>query len=41
MCISKSGLYKWFKTTTKIDKQALNSPNLISGDFTSYKPNEI
>ncbi|KAB8040840.1 DDE-type integrase/transposase/recombinase [Silvanigrella paludirubra] len=30
-----------FKITTKIDKQALHCPNLISGDFTSYKPNEI
>ncbi|KAB8029203.1 IS3 family transposase [Fluviispira multicolorata] len=30
-----------FRTTTKIDRQAIHFPNLISGDFTSYKPNQL
>jgi len=30
-----------FKTTTKVDKKAIHSPNLIPGDFKAYKPNEL
>ena len=30
-----------FKTTTKIDSKANHCPDLISGNFTSYKPNEL
>ena len=30
-----------FKTTTKVDRKAIHSPNLIPGDFKAYKPNEL
>jgi len=33
--------FKTTTTTTKVDRQAIHFPNLISGDFTSYKPNEL
>jgi len=30
-----------FKTTTKVDRKAIHSPNLIPCDFKAYKPNEL
>ena len=30
-----------FRTTTKVDRKAIHSPNLIPGDFKAYKPNEL
>ncbi|BBH52119.1 hypothetical protein JCM31447_05570 [Fluviispira sanaruensis] len=39
--INSAGKPKFKTTTTKVDRQAIHFPNLILGDFTSYKPNQL